>query len=95
MSTAIRASAAMALTEVPPLTVPTVKVVLGSDGGLQLGDFRDRPAHGVDGARQAELLEGMPAGTLEDHLIAWLPVAWLTTRVMPSPSIEMKPSMSV
>jgi len=32
MSTAIRASAAMALTEVPPLTVPTVKVVLGSIG---------------------------------------------------------------
>ena len=35
MSTAIRASAAMALTEVPPLTVPTVKVVLGSDGGCR------------------------------------------------------------
>ena len=33
MSTAIRASAAIALTEVPPVTVPTVNVVLGSDGG--------------------------------------------------------------
>jgi hypothetical protein len=32
MSTAIRASPAMALTEVPPETVPTVKVVFGSDG---------------------------------------------------------------
>ena len=70
MSTAIRASAAMALTEVPPLTVPTVKVVLGSDGGLQLGDLRDRPAHGVDRARQAEFLERVAAGALEDHLVA-------------------------
>ena len=32
MSTFILASAAMALTEVPPVTVPTVNVVLGSDG---------------------------------------------------------------
>jgi hypothetical protein len=32
MSTVIRASAAIALTEVPPLTVPTVNVVFGSEG---------------------------------------------------------------
>ena len=32
MSTVMRASPAMALTEVPPRTVPTVKVVLGSLG---------------------------------------------------------------
>jgi hypothetical protein len=34
MSTAILGSAAMALTEVPPATVPTVKVVFGSFGGF-------------------------------------------------------------
>ena len=32
MSIAMRASPAIVLTEVPPLTVPTVNVVFGSDG---------------------------------------------------------------
>ena len=39
MSTAIRLPLAMALTEVPPLTVPTVKVVFGSDGGCRSDIF--------------------------------------------------------
>ena len=60
----------MALTEVPPTTVPTVKVVLGSDRRLQIGDFCNGAAHGVNRARQSELLEGVGVGTPEDHLEA-------------------------
>src|SRR5262249_14243319 len=46
-----------------------------SEGGprlrrrLQLRYLGNRPAHGVDSAGQAELLEGMATGTLEDHLV--------------------------
>ena len=70
MSTAIRASAAMALTEVPPLTVPTVNVVLGSDGRLQTPrSLRSRgPWHGSRSAIRTP--EGVSAGALEGELVA-------------------------
>ena len=70
MSTAIRASAAMALTEVPPLTVPTVKVVFGSDGGCSSEIFAiARPMAWIALGRPNSWKE-WPPGPCEDHLVA-------------------------
>ncbi len=43
---------------------------LGLGGRLQIGDFCYRAAHGMDRARQSELLERVAAGALENHLVA-------------------------
>src|SRR5206468_8833665 len=37
---------------------------------LQLPDLCNRPSHGMDRARQSELLERVPAGALESKLVA-------------------------
>ena len=70
MSTAIFASAAMALTEVPPLTVPTVKVVLGSDGGCSSEIFAIARPMAWMALGRPNSWKRMAAGALERHLIA-------------------------
>ena len=40
-------------------------------------------------------MDGMELAWVLKRTQHYLPVAWLTTRVIPSPSIEMKPSISV
>ena len=60
----------MALTDVPPRTVPTVNVVFGSAGVSRSAIPGDRASHGVYGARQAEFLKAVAARSAEDHLVA-------------------------
>jgi hypothetical protein len=57
----------MALTEVPPPTVPTVNVVLGSDGVCRSEIFA------IARARQSELLETVAAGARKNHFVAMAP----------------------
>ena len=62
MSTSIQASDAMALTDVPPPTRPTLKVVLGSAGGRISGSARNRAAQGMRGIGDTEGAVAVAAG---------------------------------
>ena len=60
----------MALTEVPPPTRPTLKVVFGWRGHLEGVDFGDGAAHGLYRVRHAERAVAVAAGPFEGHLVA-------------------------
>jgi hypothetical protein len=69
MSTSIQASKGMALTEVPPPTRPTLKVVLGWRD-FEGVDFGDGAPHGLDGIGHAEGAVAVAAGPFERDLVA-------------------------
>jgi hypothetical protein len=73
MSTAILASPAMAFDGSAAAHGANGKGSLGFSGRLQIRNFCNRPAHGMNRARQSELLETVATGALKNHFVAMAP----------------------